>query len=185
MNHYHCEIEQLKRALGRARKKHNTLAKKARLLEIGWDKALDLLAFVNQICDGICSSALGGPNADGLNNCEVGVLYNVHRLGEYASLTWTKAWLILAVLLADASKAKDLLMDCFWGLNWPKTIDLVTYIISSATCYVPPGLTRDQVLDGYVDSIAVALVHTREIERVKDGIGNIWMGTVQRNHQVC
>ncbi|EEC84061.1 hypothetical protein OsI_30338 [Oryza sativa Indica Group] len=84
MNHYHCEIEQLKRALGRARKKHNTLAKKARLLEIGWDKALDLLAFVNQICDGICSSALGGPDADGLNNREVGVLYDVHRLGEYA-----------------------------------------------------------------------------------------------------
>lgn len=47
------------------------------------------------------------------------------------SLTWTKAWLILAVLLADASKAKDLLMDFFWGLSWPKTIDLVTYIISS------------------------------------------------------
>uniref|UniRef100_I1QTP7 Uncharacterized protein n=1 Tax=Oryza glaberrima TaxID=4538 RepID=I1QTP7_ORYGL len=32
MKHYHCETEQLKRALGRARKKHNTLAKKARWL---------------------------------------------------------------------------------------------------------------------------------------------------------
>uniref|UniRef100_A0A0E0FDP7 Uncharacterized protein n=1 Tax=Oryza meridionalis TaxID=40149 RepID=A0A0E0FDP7_9ORYZ len=86
MNHYHCETEtgRLKRALGRARKKHNTLAKKARLLEIDWDEALDSLASVNQICDGICSSVLGGPDVDGLNNREVGVLYDVHRLGEYA-----------------------------------------------------------------------------------------------------
>uniref|UniRef100_A0A0E0CM43 Uncharacterized protein n=1 Tax=Oryza meridionalis TaxID=40149 RepID=A0A0E0CM43_9ORYZ len=28
--------------------------------------------------------AQGGPDADGLNNREVGVLYDVHRLGEYA-----------------------------------------------------------------------------------------------------
>lgn len=84
MNHYHVETERLKRALGRARKKCNTLAKKARLLEIGWDRALDSLGSVNQICDDICSFVLGGPDADDLSHREVGVFYDVHRLGEYA-----------------------------------------------------------------------------------------------------
>ncbi|EEC70316.1 hypothetical protein OsI_01179 [Oryza sativa Indica Group] len=84
MNRYHVETERLKRALGRARKKCNTLAKKARLLEIGWDRALDSLGSVNQICDDICSSVVGGPDADDLSHREVGVLYDVHRLGEYA-----------------------------------------------------------------------------------------------------
>ncbi|BAT17493.1 Os12g0539800, partial [Oryza sativa Japonica Group] len=84
MNRYHVETERLKRALGRARKKCNTLAKKARLLEIGWDRALDSLGSVNQICDDICSFVLGGPDADDLSHREVGVFYDVHRLGEYA-----------------------------------------------------------------------------------------------------
>ncbi|KAF2953282.1 hypothetical protein DAI22_01g397600 [Oryza sativa Japonica Group] len=57
---------------------------KARLLEIGWDRALDSLGSVNQICDDICSSVLGGPDADDLSHREVGVLYDVHRLSEYA-----------------------------------------------------------------------------------------------------
>ncbi|XP_015698603.1 uncharacterized protein LOC102700483 [Oryza brachyantha] len=84
MNRYHGEMERLKRVVGRARKKHNTLAKKAHLLEISWDRAIDSLASVNQICDDTCSSALGGPDADALNHREVGVFYDVHRLGEYA-----------------------------------------------------------------------------------------------------
>lgn len=58
MNRYHAEVFRLKRALGRVRKERNSLAKKARLLEIGWDRALDSLAFVNQICNDTCSFAL-------------------------------------------------------------------------------------------------------------------------------
>lgn len=100
MNRYHAKVFRLKRALGRVRKERNSLAKKACLLEIGWDRALDSLAFVNQICNDTCSFALGGPGADDLNHREVGVLYDVHRLGEYAESKMDEG-------LANLSSATD------------------------------------------------------------------------------